>query len=343
MIFNFENMELAIVVNFVFLLYVVFIHKSVLRSVPHGISIDSCNCLKGLIAISVVLHHIAQSRDVFILKELFGPLGSVAVGCFFFISGYGLYASYSIKKQSYLDGFILKRFRKLMVPFIFVILLYQLVNQGSYEKIFSGLVVGNSDYLLPYSWYIFCAILFYYAFYFIFKYILNEKIKIFSVFIFTLIFYFVLRFVLNWPGFWSGSLFLFPIGVFFKYSERYLKKMSGLHIIMFSLWITTLIIILYLTNIKYIGIIEICCSSFAIILPLTILNISSKNLIFLGSISYEIYLVQGVIFYLLRRNNVGNNISFVFMSVGFIIVLACIVKCILKYIDNKLFRSYKYC
>lgn len=119
--------------------------------------------------------------------------------------------------------------------------------------------------------------------------------------------------------------------------------MFGLHIIMFSLWITTLIIILYLTNIKYIGIIEICCSSFAIILPLTILNISSKNLIFLGSISYEIYLVQGVIFYLLRRNNVGNNISFVFMSVGFIIVLACIVKCILKYIDNKLFSSYKYC
>lgn len=343
MIFNFEDMELAIVVNFVFLLYVVFIHKSVLRSVPHGISIDSCNCLKGLIAISVVLHHIAQSRDVFILKELFGSLGSVAVGCFFFISGYGLYASYSMKKQSYLDGFILKRFRKLIVPFIFVILLYQLVNQGSYEKIFSGLVVGNPDYLLPYSWYIFCAILFYFAFYCIFRHILNEKIKIFSVFIFTLIFYFVLRFILNWPGFWSGSLFLFPIGVFFKYSERYLKKISGLHIIMFSLLITALIITLYLTDIKYIGIIEICCSSFAIILPLTTLNISSKYLIFLGHISYEVYLVQGIIFYLLRKNNVSNNILFVFMSVVFIIILAYIVKCMLNYIDRKLFRSYQYC
>lgn len=332
-------MELAIVFNFVFLLYVIFIHKSVLRTVPHGISIDSCNCLKGLIAISVVLHHIAQSRDVFMLKELFGPFGSVAVGCFFFISGYGLYASYSIKKQSYLDGFILKRFRKLIVPFIFVILLYQLVNQGSYEKISSGLVVGNPDYLLPYSWYIFCAILFYFAFYCIFRYILDEKIKIFSVFIFTLIFYFVLRFILNWPGFWSGSLFLFPIGIAFKYNERY-KKMSGLHIIISSLSITTLIIILYLIDIKYIGIIEICCSSFAIILPLTILNISSKYLIFLGHISYEVYLVQGIIFYLLRKNNVSNNILFVFMSIVFIIILAYIVKRMLNYIDYKLFKSY---
>lgn len=119
--------------------------------------------------------------------------------------------------------------------------------------------------------------------------------------------------------------------------------MSGLHIIMVSLLIIALIIILYLTNIKYIGIIEICCSSFAIILPLTILNISSKYLIFLGSISYEVYLVQGIIFYFLRKNNVDNNIFFVFISVFSIIVLACIVKCILKYIDNKLFRSYKYC
>lgn len=178
------------------------------------------------------MHHIVQVRNIFILKELFGPFGSVAVGCFFFISGYGLYASYSINK-SYLDGFLLKRFRKLIVPFIFVILLYQLISLESYKGIFSGLIVGNLDYILPYSWYIFCAILFYFAFYCIF--------------------------------------------------------------------ISALVVILYLTDIKYIGIIEICFSSLGIMLSFTILNISSKCLVFLGSISYEIYLVQGIIFYLLGK------------------------------------------
>lgn len=330
-------MELAIIFNFAFLLYVIFTYKSILRSKTHDISFDSCNCLKGLIAISVVLHHISQGRDIFILGELFRPFGSVAVGCFFFISGYGLYVSYS-KKQSYLDGFLLKRFRKLIVPFVFVIFLYQLVNQGSYERIFSGLAVGNPDYLLPHSWYIFCAILFYFAFYYIFKYMSDEKIKIISVFIFTLIFYIFLRFILKWPGFWSGSLFLFPIGIVFKYIERVLIKQPISYMIMSSMFITVLVIMLYLTDIKYIGIVKICFSSLAIILPFTVFNLSSKYLIFLGSISYEVYLVQGIIFYILEKSAIDNNVLFAFISVTFVIILAYIVKHLLDYIDKKLFR-----
>lgn len=335
-------MELAIVFQCYFLLYVVFTYKSTLNSKTHDISIDTCNCLKGLIAISVVLHHISQGRDIFILKELFRPFGSVAVGCFFFISGYGLYASYS-KKKSYLDGFLLKRFRKLIVPFLFVILLYQLINQESYKGIFSGLIVGNPDYILPYSWYIFCAILFYFAFYCIFKYISGEKNKIFSVFVFVLVLYIVLRFILKWPGFWSGSLFLFSIGMAFKYCEECLKKIPSLYIIISSLLISVLVVILYLADIKYIGIIEICFSSLAIMLPFTILNISSKCLVFLGSISYEIYLVQGIIFYLLEEKCIDNNFYFVFMSIVFVIMLAYIVKYLLNYVDNKLYMFYKIC
>lgn len=330
-------MELSIAFQVCFLLYSILNYKSILGSCAHSISLDSCNSLKGLIAISVVLHHIVQSRYIFILNELFGPFGSVAVGCFFFISGYGLYASYSIKKQSYLDGFLLKRFRKLIIPFIFVILLYQLVNYGSYKNILSGLLVGNPDYILPYSWYIFCAIFFYFAFYYIFKFISGEKNKIFSIFIFTLVFYIVLRFILKWPGFWSGSLFLFPIGVAFKYNERCLEKMPSFYIIISSLAITILVVILYLTDIKYIGVIEICFSSFAIMLPFTIMNISSKYLIFLGYISYEVYLVQGIIFYILEKKNVDNNAIFAFMSVGLVIILGYAVKRLLDFVDGRLF------
>lgn len=333
-------MELSISFQFCFFIYLILNYNSILSSRTHSISIYSCNCLKGLIAISVVLHHIVQGRDILILKELFGPFGSVAVGCFFFISGYGVYASYSIKKQSYLDGFLKKRFRKLIVPFILVILLYQLVNYGSYKNILSGLLVGNPDYILPYSWYIFCAILFYFAFYYIFKYISGERSKIFLVFIFTLIFYIVLRFILKWPGFWSGSLFLFPIGVAFKYHEKYLKKTHISHVIISFLIITILVVILYLTDIKYIGVIEICFSSLAIMLPFTIINISSKYLIFLGSISYEVYLIQGIIFYILGKINVDNNVCFAFMSVVLIIIGAYIVKCLLNYLDIKLFKLY---
>lgn len=79
--------------------------------------------------------------------------------------------------------------------------------------------------------------------------------------------------------------------------------------------------------------------SLAIMLPFTILNISSKCFMFLGSISYEVYLVQGIIFHLLEKKDIDNNVYFAFISVVFIIFLAYIVKYLLNYIDVKLYVS----
>ena len=58
----------------------------------------------------------------------FEDFSIIAVGCFFFISGYGLISSYETKGKAYLTGFPLKRWRKLVIPFLFVIVLFQLIN-----------------------------------------------------------------------------------------------------------------------------------------------------------------------------------------------------------------------
>lgn len=330
-------MKLIIIFLFCFLLYVIFTYNKTKNKLIHAISIDSCNCLKGLMAISIVLHHLSQKTDIFILKELFGSFGFVCVGCFFFISGYGLYTSYLIKGQSYLEGYFFKRFRKLIIPFLFVILLYQLVNIGSYKHILDGLAVGSVIYILPYSWYVFCAILFYFTFYYIFKYIADEKNKIICLFIFTSILWFVFKFILNWPGYWYGNLFLFPLGFLFKYLEKFIYKKSCLYII----YVCILTLCLNLFNVEHTGLIKTFLNSLVLILPLTIFNISSKYLNFLGTISYEIYLIQGVIFFLIKKLNTYNEILFIFISIISIVLLSYIIKCLLHYIDSKLFSITK--
>ena len=138
------------------------------------LSIDNSNSLKGIMAICVVLHHLSQQTHSILI---FLDFGAIAVGCFFFISGYGLYTSYEKKGKAYLMDFPQKRFKKLIIPFILVICLYQLwlfVLNVSKGISFDDLSVGHVNAILPYSWYIFVIIIFYFTFYFAFK-VANSK------------------------------------------------------------------------------------------------------------------------------------------------------------------------
>lgn len=120
-------MKTTIVFSVLFLVYFLC-NKKIGNNKIHSISIGSSNCLKGVMAIAIVLHHLAQRTDIYLMHLFFEDFGVIAVGCFFFISGYGLISSYETKGKAYLTGFILKRWRKLVVPFLFVVVLYQLIN-----------------------------------------------------------------------------------------------------------------------------------------------------------------------------------------------------------------------
>lgn len=317
------------------LFLILLICKKVNKGQIHGISQENFNCLKGIMAIAVVLHHLSFKVHIDIFRELFIDFGSVAVGCFFFISGYGLLSSYKIKGYRYLNGFLLKRFRKLIMPFLVVILLFQIINKESWS-ITECLSTGQVDYLLPYSWYIFCSVIFYFVFYILFKFIRNVDINIFLIFLFTVILICFFR-AIGWPTYWWRSLLLFPMGFLYKRIEKVFIDRKNFYFIVAILSIDIIIILIRFFDISDAEFIRKDLEPLIFILPLATLNLSSKYLRYLGSISYEIYLIQGIVFYLLQ-NLVKDNIAYISLSIISIIILSQIIKYALDKLDYLLYE-----
>ena len=69
--------------------------------------------IRGIAAVMIMLSHINGS---IMALQLISP-GELWVGIFFFYSGYGLQYSYDLHPDSYLNGFIKKKFSKYMFRF----------------------------------------------------------------------------------------------------------------------------------------------------------------------------------------------------------------------------------
>ena len=91
----------------------------------HLFGVQESVMLKGLLAVGVVMGHI----QIFCMKPHDYPLVNqlavfAQVGVFFFISGYGLVASYQSKPQTYLNGFLRHRLTKIVLPLGMATVLY---------------------------------------------------------------------------------------------------------------------------------------------------------------------------------------------------------------------------
>ena len=58
------------------------------------LSISTCRAYKGIFAIVIIFHHLAQKTENGLLFQLFSGIGYLGVSVFFFFSGYGLLRSY---------------------------------------------------------------------------------------------------------------------------------------------------------------------------------------------------------------------------------------------------------
>lgn len=83
--------------------------ETTLENTQIEISSDSSKCLKGFLATCVLIHHLYQHSGLLHQTIIGGCLqaaGYLSVSCFFFLSGYGLYASYMSKGEAYISVFL---------------------------------------------------------------------------------------------------------------------------------------------------------------------------------------------------------------------------------------------
>lgn len=135
------------------------------------LSLDTTNCLKGICAVCVVIHHLYQQTDIakeHIIGKFLQSLGFLAVAVFFFLSGYGLVVSVKRKGTDYIRAFPIKR----IVPFyinnvilIFVyVLLFTTVKGGvSHQEFIQSFFWGGT--VVKNGWYLQVILMFYISFY----------------------------------------------------------------------------------------------------------------------------------------------------------------------------------
>lgn len=143
-----------------------------------SLSLGSMTCLKGVMALFVVLHHLSQKRLLHQTGTIpvFENVGFLFVGVFFLTSGYGLYKSF-VTKEGYLGSFLRRRVLPVVAAYYVMVAVYAAYHLASgsvfqpseWALKLAGIVLINSQ-----SWFIPVIILMYLAFFLIYR---SERLR----------------------------------------------------------------------------------------------------------------------------------------------------------------------
>ena len=135
--------------------------------------LEQANCLRGVMAVLIVLTHTHNYFKSIGLLRIFNPFGYIGVSLFFYYSGYGVVKK-TWKDEKYLDEFWRKRISKLFIPYIIATIIHVVVlfvvTPEQRPSLFRILLSFTSlKRILPYSWYVFIILLWYILWYCIAK------------------------------------------------------------------------------------------------------------------------------------------------------------------------------
>lgn len=256
--------------------------------------------LKPIMALCIILHHL-HSESIYLSEmKIWGP---IIVGMFFFISGYGL--EYSMHKQdAYLQKFWYdKIFVKLVMPSILALTLYISLNRlWQVYDLKSHLFNLCGPSLFPNDWFVYALIWCYVIF------LLGGKFKCNWVRL-TVLFVGPLALIIfawsyGWARNWWVTPMAFSVGVLYRCYETKIRLLHGGH---GYIYINLICVIVF-------GSLMLCStllgSSVSIMMAYSLLPIwivsnlthihltklaDNNIVIYLSKISFEIYLIHGIV------------------------------------------------
>lgn len=299
------------------------------------------NILLGLATILVVFYHCYDlnfdNRLLFYLRDS----GKIGVDIFLFLSGIGLYFSYS--NNSNIKEFYKRRFKKILPPLLIVSSIYYLykgVNIINFIKgisLLSFYIDGAKEF-----WFFGLLIPLYLLFPYLYK-IINEKdikglimLLLISIIPTILLMLFFNNFYLNYE-FVLTRIPVFLIGI---YSGKYIMNKKEIPEIYFFIFLSLFVeysIALYYFNVSGIILWYIyCLLSITIVFLIAYIyskvkvNILNNILIFIGTFSMEIYLIFDKID---KELKIFSNVSINYLLVFLItVILSYILKKVCKYV-----------
>ena len=313
---------------FILLLISLFVYLIPRTDVDY-LSNKSTKSLKGLLALLIIFHHISQKITTGENFSNFEYMGRYIVALFFFLSGYGLYFQYS-NNATYMENFLKKRLVRIFIPFFIFIVIYVIYRATLGE-------VVNVDFFLSFwkdhsniiynGWFVNSIIVLYVIFYvsFVRK---DSKISGYKLVFLTLVYIFWKAYQEH--GDWEYvSIMAFLLGVFWMKNrvsiDKFLEKNYFIFLVSFSILMyvfrhyEVIMKNIGITN-KYVyyGIVGNLCTMVFVVYFLLLtnkLNFSNKYLDFLGDISFEIYMIHGLVMHYLGKFFVSSDVNDVLYTI----------------------------
>lgn len=340
---------------FILLLISLFVYLIPRTDVDY-LSNKSTKSLKGLLALLIIFHHISQKITTGENFSNFEYMGRYIVALFFFLSGYGLYFQYS-NNATYMENFLKKRLVRIFIPFFVFIVIYVIYRATLGEVI-------NVDFFLSFwkdhsniiynGWFINSIIVLYVIFYvsFVKK---DSKIAVYKLVFLTLVYIFWKAYQNH--GDWEYvSIMAFLLGVFWMKNRVSIDKILEKNYFIFLVSFSILIYVFHyyedimknigITN-KYVyyGIVGNLCTMVFVVYFLLLtnkLNFSNKYFDFLGDISFEIYMIHGLVMHYLGKFFVSSGVNDVLYTIVVLfisIVFAYYIKKLIIIIEKNIMKA----
>ena len=313
------------------------------------LDIKTSSCLKGILACMVLICHMHARVSLFssnILGTIFTAFGYLSVATFFFLSGYGLKEAAS-KKEHYVSNFPKKKLLPFFCICCFTILIYLIRdicvgNDVNILTLVQSFLFGNT--IVDNGWYLQTQLLFYIIFYLVYNFVKNKRS---FALIFIIALYCVFCAVAKLSTTWYEASFCFPLGILYSENKHKINsilfKNKTRHLISILCVLIVFIITLFFGNKPFLSEcfripLKLISSVFFCLLVLTtvtLINIKNPITEFLGKISLEIYLLQGIFLNLFKEQFViDNDWIYIICVVLFTLLLAFLFHPIYKRIGN---------
>ena len=339
-------MDIVILLLITLLLYLLPQNKEYLN-------VKSTSGLRGFLALGIIFHHISPLVKTGEEFSNFSYMGTYIVSIFFFLSAYGLYVQ-NESRENYLDNFLVKRLSKIIVPFFIISLIYmfyRFVNGQLIDLNFFINLFKKGSTIIYNGWFVDIIILMYIFFYISFKLFQNKFLSIVFNTIF-IICYICLAIKLGYNFWWYNSVLAFAIGLIWAKNQNKIDRFLEKYYFIVIVLVTVLLFVSHRYDIllKYLHIEDsysyalaanldnIIFTIYFIIVFLKKINFSNVYLNLIGRISFELYMIHGLVISMLAKIFVSSRVNDVLFTL-FVLIISLILAWIVNKIDKRIIQK----
>lgn len=339
-------MDIVILLLITLLLYLLPQNKEYLN-------VKSTSGLRGFLALGIIFHHISPLVKTGEEFSNFSYMGTYIVSIFFFLSAYGLYVQ-NESRENYLDNFLVKRLSKIIVPFFIISLIYmfyRFVNGQLIDLNFFINLFKQGSTIIYNGWFVDIIILMYIFFYLSFKFFQNKFLSIVFNTIF-IICYICLAIKLGYNFWWYNSVLAFAIGLIWAKNQNKIDRFLEKYYFIVIVLVTVLLFVSHRYDIllKYLHIEDsysyalaanldnIIFTIYFIIVFLKKINFSNVYLNFIGRISFELYMIHGLVISMLAKIFVSSRVNDVLFTL-FVLIISLILAWTVNKIDKRIIQK----